>query len=262
MATQFFSTGGGGVLLMMPADIRTNTITLGTVGSIPSNINGFTYNRSDFLELAIFTDKEDKVGIISTSPSFDASPKTITFTIDREDTHAMAFLQRYCVSLRDGLDVPAGGDTTGKEYEDGISTAVAGAEEGIIDPLDTVFFIWAGPKIENNRMKVVFGFAGIGSASANFSTAFQTDNQFTFTLTGAPQSIAFELPTIELKEFVFKSAVGANFGIVGGPQGFDRGATASIEEITDGKLGQIFGDYKFIIPPRTAFRTDNILLAN
>jgi hypothetical protein len=62
--------------------------------------------------------------------------------------------------------------------------------------------------------KIVYGLVGVNSSSPNFTTAFDTDNQFTFTLTGAPQEgdANINFPT----NYVFHSAVGAAIGNISG----------------------------------------------
>jgi len=161
MAIQGFTTGGQGVLLMAPVNISTTGVaTLATpLSTLPASMkdlyDGFgLIDKSKNLELTVFSSKLDEVGIVSTSPSFDATPKSIAFTIDRDDLYSLRFMQRYCLSLRCGIETPAeqAGTTTAKEYEDG--TTVRGdttPEEEVIKPENTIFFAWLGPKMRGDK---------------------------------------------------------------------------------------------------------------
>jgi hypothetical protein len=113
MAIQKFTTGGNGILTMAPVIFENGVPKLADeASSFPTSLDALYDNEgkidpSVLLELAIFTSKDDEVGIVSTASSLDATPKTIAFTIDREDKWALRFLQRYCKSLRCGLETPA-----------------------------------------------------------------------------------------------------------------------------------------------------------
>ena len=128
MAIQGFTTGAQGLLMMAPVTINNQG-----VASLVSAVTGTNFPEtvrdlydtdgnlitSKWLELAVFSSRSDQVGIISSAPNFDASPKTMAFTIDRDDMWSQIFLNRYCVSLRAGLETPADiTSTTAKEYED------------------------------------------------------------------------------------------------------------------------------------------------
>lgn len=260
MAIQGYTTGGQGLLLMAPVNIQSSGISIATaITPLPNSITAFDnkYDTTTFLELAIFSSRTDEVGIISTAPALDANPKTISFTIDRDDNYTLRFMQRYCTSMRLRYENPAANatSTTAKEYEDSLSVRGGDTTEETtsISPLDTIFFIWSGPKFKDTLggQKIIYGFAGVSSSTPNFTTAFQTDNQFTFTLTGAPQEID---ANIDISQFVFNSAVGANFGVVGGAAGYNALSPA----ITDGKLGIVFGSDSFQIPSRTSIIVDKL----
>jgi len=92
MAIQGFTTGSQGVLMMAPVLIDSlGVATLPTAASVlPNRVqdlynNQGNINTSTLLELAIYSSRADQVGIISSAPAFDANPKTMTFTIDRDD---------------------------------------------------------------------------------------------------------------------------------------------------------------------------------
>jgi hypothetical protein len=257
MATQGFTTGGKSILMLAPVAVSSQGIEVAQPrANLPTSIMDFAgkYDATNFLELTVFSSRDDEVGIISTAPALDASPKTISFTIDRDDNFALRFMQRYCTSLRLSYENPASTatSTTAKEYEDGLSVrGESTSEETDILPLDTVFFAWLGPSFRDTLggTKIIYGLAGVSSTSANFTTAFQTDNQFTFTLTGAPQDVDAE---IDLSDYIFNSAVGANFGTVGGAGGVNNLPTA----ITNGKIATVFGQTVFTIPSRTSIIVD------
>jgi len=265
MAIQGFTTGRQSVLMMAPVKITgtgaSKTIELATPVPISTinSVNDFyeKYDASTFLELALFSSTSDQTGIISTSLSLDAEPKTIAFTIDRYDIWTLRFLQRYCKSLRSGLERPSTTPTTAKQYEDGLEVRGEAAAEEVILPTDTIFFVSIGPNFRDiqsaGMTEVIYGFAGISSSSANYSSSYDTDNQFTFTLIAAPQEVD---ATINLEDFVFNSVVGAKFGKEGGKHGLNHWADA----IEDGKIGNIFQNYDFEIIKNTGIITDSIKL--
>jgi hypothetical protein len=109
-----------------------------------------------------------------------------------------------------------------------------------------------GESTVSDGMKVIFGFAGISSTSANFTTAFEQDNQFTFTLIGAPQSEAAE---IDLDNFVFLSAKGS--GDTANPKSPIYKSNAPTM-LASGMIGQIFKGHTFKIPAKTSMIEDYI----
>jgi hypothetical protein len=149
MSIQGYTKGGQGILIIAPVNISaTGVATLATpMSTLPTSMQSlydqYGIDKSVHLELSVFSSTTDEVGIVSTSPSFDSSPKSISFTIDRDDLFSLRFMQRYCLSLRCGIETPAAaaGSTTAKQYEDG--TEVRGdtaIEDEKILPENTLFF--------------------------------------------------------------------------------------------------------------------------
>jgi len=259
---QGFTTGAKGVLMMAPVNISPTGIATIVPAStpLPTSVKDF-YNTTtnDFetsknLELAVFSSYEEEVGIVSSSPNFSVVPKTFTFTIDRDDVWTFMFLHRYCKSLRFGLEKPSteAVGTTAKQYEDGLEVRgdATSPESEVIAKTDTVFFVHVGPLFRDTKgagkCKLTYGLVGIGSDSSNYTTAYQVDNQFTFTLIGAPQQGDSNITGIS--NYIFHSVVGANFG-QSSPTGID---TLVAEKIVDGKIGAIFGNYQFWLPKNTS----------
>jgi len=59
----------------------------------------------------------------------------------------MMFLNRYCTSLRAGLETPADvTSTTAKEYEDGMTVRGDTAADETIAKTDTIFFVHLGAR--------------------------------------------------------------------------------------------------------------------
>lgn len=170
MGKQSFSTGGGGIKGMWPVYLKSITTTdpdtgegtnksvitivpQGVESALPAAIHemfgkygGYdpdaTTQTNIILGLGIYTNKKEEVGIVTATPAFDASPKTLAVVTDRDDMHTRRFLDRYCISLRDGMEAPtASGTTNEKTYQDG--TAVRGAQTGssTIALSDSVFFV-------------------------------------------------------------------------------------------------------------------------
>lgn len=261
MANQGFTTGSQGVLLMAPVKITDGVASIATPKSIASinSVLDFKYDVTDFLELAIFCSKPDEVGIVTSTPVSSGTPRQATFTIDRDDNYSFRFLQRYCTSLRSEYESPVSASTNAKEYEDGITVRGDDAETETIKPTDTIFFVHLGPKFKDEAggTKITYGLAGIGSDSASYTTAFEQDNQFTFTLIGAPQDKPSDV--LDIKDFVFNSVVGVKFGTVGGPNGVQYLPSDHLDGLIWKHITDAIGDYEFVIPAKTSILQDIII---
>lgn len=254
MAKAGYTTGGGGILLLIPTNITNSSVGIGTETTLPTSLEQAEKSNTK-LSLAIYTSREDEVGLVSASPSFDASPKQITFVTDRDDQYTIRWMQRYCTTLRTGLESTAPAGASEKSYEDGL--AVRKTEENTNDilPNDVIFFVWLGAPMTGESAgmrKIVYGLTGVAGSTPNYATANNTDNQYTITLTGAPQDID---ATFDISNFVFPSAVDAHVGNLDAKGG---GAQSVFDDITDGTIGQIFGNYIFNIPAKTSILQDII----
>jgi len=254
------STGGGSILMMYPVMQATGTettIKIAPESSLPASLSAIIDDGYNSIKLAlgVYSNEKDKVGIVSTAPSFDASPKSIAFTIDRDDLYTIRFLQRYCSGLRTGLEIPATqGQPNEKNYEDGLAINSTADEDTIIKLSDTIFFIWYGAPTgdaagEKTMRKIVYGFAGISSSTPNFSTSYNTDTQFTFTLTGAPQSYKAD---IKANDLYTPNSVDVNG--IGTGMGSSLLSNYPINDISD-----LFpAGYQFTLPKETSILQDVI----
>jgi hypothetical protein len=230
----------------------------------PESLAGMKYDDTCVLGLGIYSNVKDEVGIISTSTNFDATPKTITFTVDRMDEFVLRFLQRYCVGARPGFDKPTDESQTAKEYECGVAVRQDATADTTVGILDSVFFVWIGPpttamndipdestgKVGKSKRTIVYGLASITANTLNLTTAFQTDNQISFTLTMQPRNVPAEITSedLYLSASVNPAEIGTGIG-----SSLQPGTLAEAET-----LDVILPDYEFFLPAFTGMIMDVI----
>lgn len=219
-----------------------------------------TTQSNIFLGLSVNDSKTDRVGITSASPAWDAAPKTLTITHDRDDIYTSRFLDRYCLPRRPGQAVVEEGlaDPT-LEYESRLQITST-AESTSTEPGDLLFCVWISSPIGNMNAvgtyrNIIYGLFTLSSASPNFSTAFNTRNSFSYVYTAVDNKyplnvLASELWTSQSTDFTSMIRLGSGGG---------RETVRNNDAYTNWQ--DLFGStYNFTLPVSSGMLQDTILL--
>jgi len=258
---QGFSTGGGGLIVMWGVNYRYSGLEPQAVivppeTAIPSGLRAMKYDDTVIFGHGIYSNAEDEVIVISAASSLDGTPKSITFTVDRDDEHSMRFLQRYCPTLRPSMEQPEGTSTTAKLSEDGLSVRGEATEAGGVNILDCVFFVWFGAPVKGmdgkTKRKIAYGIGSISGATPNISTGYETDNTFSFTINAQPQKVDAEIELTDL--YIPKSVVASGVGTGIGSSFSSKGILTGESDIS--KLFPV--GYELYLPKNTGILVDVI----
>jgi hypothetical protein len=260
---QGFSTGGGGIIKNYPLMLNANNKiviaeeTALPTGLTPSSLVPMTFDAKTALALGIYGNYNDEVGITTSSRNFEATPKTMTITTDRDDIWTLRWMQRYCPSLVPGRDKPVIPGKAAKGFEDGIGIRQTDETGEIVALTDCILSIWFGAPINGmaggkNMRNLIYGIFSVAAGTPNDTTAYNEDNQYTYTLTAQPQEYDcdIELEDLYISNSITAKDVGA--GNTGGLSSFERGI---LEDEND--ISKLFAPgYKLYLPKHTGIVKD------